>query len=115
MRYFVRMAEKLTFRVKKCSNYKPAIMILCMLAYTDHSPSSSINYDHTLWISRGEWSVYAFMYKIMMVGIVGVYLHDKDTFFCYTKSCFGHVTIFWHFTVCFELRSARKFLEPYRF
>ena len=26
-----------------------------------------------------------------------------------TKSHFGHVTIFWHFTVCFELRSARKF------
>ena len=55
MRYFVRMAEKLTFRVKECSNYKSAIMILCMLAYTDHSPSSSLKYhgnSHTLWISR---------------------------------------------------------------
>ena len=57
-RYFVRMAEKLIFRMKECSNYKPAIMILYMLPYTDHSPSSSLKYHrnslygHTLWISR---------------------------------------------------------------
>ena len=101
MRYFVRMAEKLTFRVKKCSNYKPAIMILCMLAYTDHSPFSSLKYHRNsiLWphcgylgyamtILRwwgGEWSVYACMYKIMKVGLVGAH---KGTLFCYTnKNC----------------------------
>ena len=39
--------------------------------------------DYTMTILRlwgGEWSVYACVYKIMMVGLVRAYLHDKGTF-----------------------------------
>ena len=41
---FVGREEKPIFRMKECINYNPAIMILCMLAYTDHSPSSTLKY-----------------------------------------------------------------------
>ena len=44
MQLFVRMEEKPIFRMKECINYNPAVMSLCTLAYTDHSPSSTLKY-----------------------------------------------------------------------
>ena len=47
-RYVTKMQ---LFRMKESINYNPAIMILCMLAYTDHSPSSTLKYHRNpiLW------------------------------------------------------------------